>query len=268
MTKPQVNVIIPTLANKNRQGALKRAINSVLNQNDVFTQPIVVVNGDKHSSDLISELKSNPAIILKTKNSPSACQARFTGVKVATADYLAFLDDDDELFPHALNNRLKGFGTENRYQAVISTGFKIYSGIKTKINIDVDALNKDPLLSLFKPGTNWLASCGGLFRNNCHTLELFKPTIEYMEWTLVAFRLCQNYPICFIDNEDFLINDSHNSLSQTENYMRSEEDLINLLKKHATSKRAQKLVEGKLAHFYHCLASEYLFKKNNKSTAF
>jgi glycosyltransferase involved in cell wall biosynthesis len=101
--KFSVSVIIPT---KNRRDILNKAIDSVLKQEEVNVEVIVVNDG---STDETAEfIKSNYPDILLINNSTSVggAKARNIGAEAASVDYIAFLDSDDEWLPDHLISKL------------------------------------------------------------------------------------------------------------------------------------------------------------------
>jgi len=94
----KISVIIPT---KNRHNLLKRAINSVLNQNCESVLEIVVINdaSNDDTSNYLKNLKLPNFIYYSFKNSVGGGAARNKGLELAHGDFIAFLDDDDEWLP-------------------------------------------------------------------------------------------------------------------------------------------------------------------------
>ena len=97
-----VSVIITTV---NRPFELKRAIQSVLNQNYENLELIVVVDGG--SQDIISLLEqySQIRVISKVPNVGGA-QARNVGISAASKEWIALLDDDDEWLENKLETQI------------------------------------------------------------------------------------------------------------------------------------------------------------------
>jgi glycosyltransferase involved in cell wall biosynthesis len=96
--KPKFSVIIP---NYNNAKTLERAINSVLNQTYPPHEIIVVDDGSTdHSREIISKFGNSVRPVFQKNQGVSA--ARNNGVSVATGDWLAFLDADDEYMPDRL----------------------------------------------------------------------------------------------------------------------------------------------------------------------
>lgn len=95
--EPRFSVIIPTY---NRFSTLGRAIESVRSQTFPAWEIIVIDDG---SSDRTQELvKSYPQVIYHYQVNSGVCAARNQGAKMATGDWLVFLDSDDELLPDSL----------------------------------------------------------------------------------------------------------------------------------------------------------------------
>ncbi len=101
--QPKISVIIPT---HNRPELVKRAIESVYAQDlanaDLVVEVIVVINGNDivTRSSLLSLNHSNLTVLQIPEAGPSS--ARNVGVKTATGEWIAFLDDDDEWLPKKL----------------------------------------------------------------------------------------------------------------------------------------------------------------------
>ena len=97
-------MIIPTF---NVENDLKRAMDSLINQTIGFENIEVVIVDDcstDNTRNIIlaySEEYSNIKHIFLDSNSGSAGKPRNIGVKNASADYIMFLDNDDEYLPEA-----------------------------------------------------------------------------------------------------------------------------------------------------------------------
>jgi glycosyltransferase involved in cell wall biosynthesis len=102
------SAIIPT---HNRAETLERALNSVARQTVLPTKLIVI---DDHSTDRTEELvrawilRENPGfeVIYKKAEGRGVSAARNLGAKLAGAEWLAFLDSDDEWLPEKLEKQL------------------------------------------------------------------------------------------------------------------------------------------------------------------
>lgn len=129
MIKPLVSVIIPTYS---RPVYLRRAIDSVYSQTWPKIEIIVVDdNGEGSRNQLMTKEevslyvnRSDFMYLVHTENCNGA-QARNTGVKASSGNYVTFLDDDDELMPNKIEMQLRVLlNSDSSYGAVYS-GFVV-----------------------------------------------------------------------------------------------------------------------------------------------
>ena len=98
METPLVTVIIPSY---NRASTLPRAIDSVLMQQDIAFELIIVDDASTdNSADILKPYLSSVRYIQHNKNQGAAA-SRNTGITAATTEYIAFLDSDDPIQCHA-----------------------------------------------------------------------------------------------------------------------------------------------------------------------
>jgi glycosyltransferase involved in cell wall biosynthesis len=95
---PKFSVIIP---NHNNSSTLKRAIQSAIHQNYPAHEIIVVDDGSTDESEKILEQFKDKIICIRQKNS-GVSVARNNGARIATGEWLAFLDADDFFYPDRL----------------------------------------------------------------------------------------------------------------------------------------------------------------------
>jgi glycosyltransferase involved in cell wall biosynthesis len=97
MESKKVSVIIPTL---NRINLLKRALTSVINQTHKNLEILVIDDSpdkeiNKKNKDMIEDLTDNRIKFILNENKHGGAGARNHGLKLATGELIAFLDDDD-----------------------------------------------------------------------------------------------------------------------------------------------------------------------------
>jgi glycosyltransferase involved in cell wall biosynthesis len=93
-----ISVVIPTY---NRARTVGKAIESVLSQTRPADEIIVVDDGS--SDDTVQALQAYGDLIrVVSRPNTGISGARNDGIKVATSDWVAFLDDDDEYAPERL----------------------------------------------------------------------------------------------------------------------------------------------------------------------
>ncbi|MEQ1438042.1 glycosyltransferase family 2 protein [Fontimonas sp. SYSU GA230001] len=99
MTAPRVSVVLPTY---NRLRTLPRAVASVLDQDEVDLELIVVDDaGNDGSERWLAELAARePRVrVLRHERNGGVSRARNTGIAAARGDFIAFQDSDDEWLP-------------------------------------------------------------------------------------------------------------------------------------------------------------------------
>jgi glycosyltransferase involved in cell wall biosynthesis len=98
-----ISVVIPV---KDRKDSLLRALRSVKNQNYPVKEIVIVDDGSAEPMRIISEETFGNVIYLRNEISMGAPHARNRGWRTASAQYIAFLDSDDELLPSCLGNKI------------------------------------------------------------------------------------------------------------------------------------------------------------------
>lgn len=99
MTKPDISVIIPLY---NKEAIIKRTVKSVLNQSFTYFELIIVNDGSTDNSLEIVQSISDERIVIINQENGGPSKTRNTGAKAAKADWIIFLDADDELAADAL----------------------------------------------------------------------------------------------------------------------------------------------------------------------
>lgn len=103
--KPLVSVIIPTY---NRALCIERSINSVLQQTYDNLEIIVVDDGSTDNTEqVVAQIEDTRIAYYPMKNNMGANAARNKGIELASGEYLAFQDSDDEWHPRKLEMQMK-----------------------------------------------------------------------------------------------------------------------------------------------------------------
>lgn len=108
----KVSIIIPTYQREVKY--LERAIQSVLEQ-DYSNIEVVVVDDNKADSEFRKNVqkfmekfsRENKVIYVINKENMGGALARNEGIKVATGQYISFLDDDDKYLEHKVKNQIE-----------------------------------------------------------------------------------------------------------------------------------------------------------------
>lgn len=250
----EVDVIIRTTAEKNRRESLQRAIDSVLAQEHVSARPIIVANGNRYDPETLQALAARKDVLFTHFEPGSAGRAILVGRSLVTAPYFAFLDDDDELMPLSIWKRLQPFTSSPDADLVVSNGYFASGGDAIRVDIEnFERCQADPLIDIID--RCWLSSCGGLFKKSSFSQEFFSDDADYLEWTLLAFRIAQKkYKIVFINELLYKINNTRNSLSKTVEYSNSWVGMLEVMRNYELPQRAKRLLERKYRNALHIQA--------------
>lgn len=101
---PEVCVVIPT---RNRCDILARTLRTVLWQQDVDLQVVVVDEGSSDATPAMLRAVRDPRLLVLRHDQPQGvAKARNAGIARCTAPWVAFLDDDDLWAPRKLRAQL------------------------------------------------------------------------------------------------------------------------------------------------------------------
>jgi glycosyltransferase involved in cell wall biosynthesis len=213
----RVSIIIPTLASISRKLQLLRAVDSVLVDAVGSARCIICVNGNQWDSSTIDALQRRGGVELHRLPEPSLPKAIAFGRSVVRTDFFGFLDDDDELLPGAIDQRLKIHLSKPDCDLVVSNGIRRTAFGDQTLLTQLELVPADPLTSLFRE--NWLPSCGGLFRTATIAQGYFEDYHEYAEWTWLAYRLAlDGKRVETLNRPTFVVNDTPGSLSKSVAY--------------------------------------------------
>lgn len=97
-----LSIIIPVY---NGQKSIKKCLNSILKQDDINMEIILVDDGSTdNTAKMIKENYSNSKIKYFYKKNEGVSRARNYGIKQSTGMFIMFVDVDDELYGKSLNN--------------------------------------------------------------------------------------------------------------------------------------------------------------------
>lgn len=101
--KPLVSTVIAT---RDRPALLRAALDSVFAQEGAEVEAIVVFDQSEPDETLIDEYGAHRLTVLRNDRHPGLAGARNTGYLASNAEWVAFLDDDDEWLPDKLERQL------------------------------------------------------------------------------------------------------------------------------------------------------------------
>ena len=140
LSRPFFSVIMPIY---NRAGFLTTSITSVLNQTFTDFELFCVDDGSTDSSvSIINDFAKKDKRVrpVELKQNEGRCVARNTGIELAAADWICFLDSDDIFYPNHLETHYNLIQQNPKYQLfateqIISGKTKKYSNPKLRKNI-------------------------------------------------------------------------------------------------------------------------------------
>ncbi|HEX3031254.1 MAG TPA: glycosyltransferase [Bacillota bacterium] len=108
--KPKVTIVIPTY---NHAPFLKQALASVVNQDFADWEAIVINNFSEDNTIQVVNSFQDPRIrLVNFRNNGCIAASRNEGVRLASSEYVAFLDSDDLWYPSKLSTCLAQFTPE------------------------------------------------------------------------------------------------------------------------------------------------------------
>jgi glycosyltransferase involved in cell wall biosynthesis len=123
---PLVSVVIPTYG---RAQFLSQAVHSVLNQSYENIELLIVDDASPDPVvDQLDDLPSEQVVsveFLRHEENKGANAARNTGIKSATGDYIAFLDDDDRWAEEKIARQVQTFAEADPDVGVVYTWLRV-----------------------------------------------------------------------------------------------------------------------------------------------
>lgn len=206
-------VVIASLCDVTRAESLKRACDSVRAMaGDCDYSIIVVANGVRVSSDVLDWLATRPDIRVIRLRSGSHPLARRVGAEMADSEFLAFLDDDDELLPNTLARKIAQFREHPEIDVLVTDGLRVSGSMETRIFPPPEARSADLVETLMRAG--W-GACALTLRTRNIDLSAFDAEFHHVEWTLTTLQLARRYQFGFLDETTYRYHeDTPGSLSK------------------------------------------------------
>lgn len=193
---------------------MKRACESVRAMAEEYDYSIIVVaNGARVSSSVLDWLATNTDIRVIRLRSGSHPLARRVGAEMADSEFLAFLDDDDELMPNTLARKIAHFRQHPEIDVLVTDGLRVNGSTVTNIFPPPDARGVDLVETMMRTG--W-GACALTIRTQSVDLSAFDAEFRHLEWTLITLELARRYQFGFIDEPTYrYYEDTPGSLSKS-----------------------------------------------------
>ena len=218
---PKITIIIPTSCTAIRADSLRRAIASIQEAGPGLTVILIAANGPHIDPALAAELSERPDLDFIRFEEGSSPKTLSLAVPLVNTDYFGFLDDDDELLPNSLQQRLATLHHHSDADIVLSNGYLRKQGEDILYLQHLEKVPLNPLATFFIE--NWLPSCGALFRRTGVETSYFQNYHPYAEWSWLAFCLALDQKrFCILDKPTFRVYaDTPTSLSKSSEYRHS-----------------------------------------------
>ena len=208
MTYPKIDLIIPLFNKKNH---ITRCLNSALNQQKRKFNRIIVVNDG--STDGVENIlngikKDHLNVLILNQENKGVSAARNEGLKMSKADYVVFLDADDELNTFYLyeifrlilkfkKDNIKVFSTKHRNIFIDKNPDNKKTYLERKANLK---LLSNPLLNI-STNKHILCASGICFQKNLIEKNLFPKNIKIGEDIYVWEKILLNQKLAWSNQE-------------------------------------------------------------------
>ncbi len=254
MSVPTVTVVIRTTGEAERVPLLLRSIPSALSQANVRVDLVLVVNGTAFDGNFFDRMAEDRRVAIVYLEARDGAKAIAVGRSHISGEFFSFLDDDDELLPHALRKRLAYLIGDATIDCVATNGYYFTQGSKRSVFPDVRALREDYVLALLS-GRNWMASNGATFRTSTVGSEYFANVSKHCHWTLIAYRIALHKNVCFVPEMTFNVHDTPGSASKGANYVQGVTEMFAQMLRESPPARYLPYVKREYTRSLHCACS-------------
>lgn len=192
-TRPSVSVVVPTF---NRAELVQRALRSVVAQTRPAEQVIVVDDGSTDDTGRLVQQNFGAVDYLAQENR-GVSAARNRGIEVATGEWIALLDSDDEWLPQKLERQFEYLEQEPAHRVCHTDEIWIRRGRRV-----------NPRLKHAKQG-GWIfrhclplcaisPSSVLIHRSVFDEVGLFDETLPACEDYDLWLRICSRWPVLFV----------------------------------------------------------------------
>ena len=247
----EASVVIPFY---NAEATLTRAIDSVLAQQNVILEIILVDNNSTDKSYEIASAYANNHnnISLHLESTQGANHARNQGMLLAKKEWIQYLDADDELLPIKISNQLS-INDINDID-VISSPITEHTDSDKKINYRVSDMN-DIWLSLLRGKIGW--TCSNLWRRSA-LLDIGGWNTNYtshQEKELMARLIIEGKKFYFYNKSECIVHEQKKSISRSADFpltgIKFMKFLTHYLKSNETlTPEREKAIHNQLYHKY------------------
>jgi len=200
MQKPRFSIIMPAY---NDEEYIGQAVESVLNQTYQSFELIVIDDGSTDNTPAaISRFREHPRVKIICQKNGGTAAARNTGLRLASGEYIGFLDSDDFYTPDRLAT-IDNYLAENQDVQCVATDHTIWDGERFS-----GPVAKNEAKKLVKHGLHLLAPihfCALIIRADVlKDLGFFDTGFYFIEDVEMWYRLhAHGYTVNFINSRSY-----------------------------------------------------------------
>ncbi|TAN69353.1 MAG: glycosyltransferase family 2 protein [Methylobacter sp.] len=189
-----MSVVIPSY---NRRDLLKRALLSVYSQTLLPAEVTVIDDGSTDGTDIMLR-QEFPQVNHYYQENLGVSAARNLGIQLATADWLAFLDSDDEWLPEKLDHQKAALAANPEYKICHTEENWIRNGVQVEVPKKY-AKTGGWIFSHCLPLCAMSPSTILIQRSVFADIGLFDTRLPACEDYDLWLRITANYPVLLVD---------------------------------------------------------------------
>lgn len=209
---PLISVIIPTY---NRAHCLMQAYESVVAQSYDNIEVIIVDDGSTDDTAHVVEGITSESVRYIWQENSGPSQARNTGIRNTTGQYIAFLDSDDVWLPGKLRKQMACFECNENIGLVASA----YNGCNEMLEIIkpmVSEVTSSKKIRKLLPVRNFLPTPSVIVKKEClDRVGCFDESLRFAEDWDLWIRIAQEYEILYLHEPLVNVRNSTESLSSS-----------------------------------------------------
>ncbi len=235
---------------------------SILSQAGVSVECIVVFNGFSVDADALNWAKAQPGTRCAVLEEPNKARATLLGRELAKGTFFCFLDDDDEFLPGAFAYATKILLANPELDCLATNGFYVTpNGTRCVFNQTREFEINGYANSLLR-SRNWLASCGGMFRQRTVSTKYFENLPPHREWTVIAFRIATDLKVRFVNRLSYRVFSSPESQSKTASYVEAGTTALEAMLQWAKKPAHARAIRRRMSEAYHDTTSYYRLRSD------
>lgn len=201
----KVSVVISTF---NRCDKLRRAIDSVLAQSFKDIEIIVVDNASTdQTTQMIKEITDERIQYVRHSSNLGGPAARNTGIRMARADLVAFLDDDDEFKPEKLEKQVRKMQESEARVGLIYAGAEIFDEKQGRVTLVNPPRYKGNVYERLLLSTILSSVSSVLVKKEClNKVGAFDETLTSCQDWDMWLRIAKEYEFDYVDETLVRIN--------------------------------------------------------------